>query len=79
MMPYQSYQQWQTERPKTASEQYAADVRLGVFAAGVSRSFRQAASRIRAAAGLRPRLVIRSGQVPGTRQCICQADLPTNR
>ena len=56
MMPYQSYQQWQTERPKTASEQYAADVRLGVFAAGVSRSFRQAASRIRAAAGLRPRL-----------------------
>jgi hypothetical protein len=28
MMPYQSYQQWQIERPKTASEQYAADVRL---------------------------------------------------
>ena len=55
-MPYQSYQQWQIERPKAASEQYAADVRLGVFAAGVSRSFRQAASRIRAAAGLRPRL-----------------------
>jgi hypothetical protein len=54
MMPYQSYQLWQTERPKTPAEQYAADVRRGMFAAAVSRSARQAVSRtVRAAAGSR--------------------------
>jgi hypothetical protein len=43
MMPYQSYQLWQIERPKTAAEQYAADLRRGIFAAALSRSARQAA------------------------------------
>jgi hypothetical protein len=54
MMPYQSYQLWQTERPKTPAEQYAADMRRGMFAASVSRSARRAVSKtVRAAAGSR--------------------------
>jgi hypothetical protein len=39
MMPYQSYQLWATERPKTPAEQHAADARRGEFAAAMSRSF----------------------------------------
>jgi hypothetical protein len=55
MMPYQSYQLWQIERPKTAAEQYAADLRRGLFAAAVSRSARQAARKtVRLAARSRP-------------------------
>jgi hypothetical protein len=54
-MPYQRYQLWQIERSKTATEQYAADVRRGMFAAGVSRSARQVArTTVRAAARSRP-------------------------
>jgi len=57
MMPYQSYQLWQIERPKTPAEQYAADTRRGMFAAAVSRSARRAASKtVRTAAG--PRLLL---------------------
>jgi hypothetical protein len=37
MMPYQSYQLWQTERPKSAREQRAADRRLGELAAALAR------------------------------------------
>jgi len=33
MMPYQSYQQWQAERPKTARDWQAADRRSGELAA----------------------------------------------
>jgi hypothetical protein len=54
MMPHQSYQLWQIERPKTAAEQYAADVRSGMLAAAVSRSARRAVTKTgRAAAGSR--------------------------
>lgn len=45
-MSYQGYQLWQIERPKTAAEQYAADVRRGMVAAAVSRSARQGARKI---------------------------------
>jgi hypothetical protein len=53
MMPYQSYQLWDTARAKTASEQRAADARLGQLAAAISGSFGQARRRVRAVAGLR--------------------------
>lgn len=54
MMPYQSYQLWQIERPKTPAEQYAADMRHGMFAATVSRSARRTVGKaVRAAAGSR--------------------------
>jgi hypothetical protein len=43
MTPYQIYLLWQIERPKTTAEQRAADARLGMLAAAVSRSTRQAA------------------------------------
>jgi len=50
MTPSMSYQQWQVERPKTSAENYAADVRRGMFAAAMSRSARHAArTTIRAA------------------------------
>jgi len=45
MMPFQSYQLWQIERPKTPAEHYAADLQRGLFAAAVSRSVRHTARR----------------------------------
>jgi hypothetical protein len=57
MMPYQSYQLWQIERPKTPAEQYAADLRRGLFAAAVSRSARHAARKTFRVAG-RSRLLL---------------------
>jgi hypothetical protein len=45
MMPYQNYQLWQIERPKTPAEQYAADLQRGLFAAAISRSVRHTASK----------------------------------
>ncbi|HTX84228.1 MAG TPA: hypothetical protein VME44_18745 [Streptosporangiaceae bacterium] len=57
MMPYQSFQLWQIERPKTPAEQYAADLQRGLFAAAVSRSARHAARKIARAAG-RSRLLL---------------------
>jgi hypothetical protein len=60
MMPYQSYQLWQIERHKTPAEQYAADMRRGMFAAAVSRSAWRTASKVVAtAAGSRQVLALR--------------------
>jgi hypothetical protein len=56
MMPYQSYQLWDTARTRTTSEQSAADERLGKLAAAISGSFSQARRMVRAAAGLRSEL-----------------------
>ena len=56
MMPYQSYQLWDTARAKTTSEQRAADERLGKLAAAISGWFSQARSKVRAVAGLRSAL-----------------------
>jgi len=56
MMPYQSYQLWDTARAKTTSEQRAADERLGKLAAAISGWFSQARGKVRAAAGLRSEL-----------------------
>ena len=53
MMPYQSYQLWDTARAKTTSEQRAADERLGKLAAAISGSFSQSRRKVRAVAGLR--------------------------
>jgi len=36
MLPYQSYQQWQIERPKSAREQRSADRQAAELAAAVS-------------------------------------------
>jgi hypothetical protein len=72
MMPYQSYQLWQIERPKTPAEQYAADMRGGMFAAAVSRSARRAVSKtVRAAAGSRLLLAraVRLNSVGSTARC----------
>jgi hypothetical protein len=63
MMPYQSYQLWDTARAKTTSEQRAADERLGKLAAAISGSFSQARRKVRAAAGLRAELG-RSARTP---------------
>ena len=52
MMPYQSYQLWDTARAKTTSEQRAADERLGKLAAAISGSFSQARRKVCAVAGL---------------------------
>jgi hypothetical protein len=54
MMPYQSYQLQDPARAKTASEQRAADERLGKLAAAISGSFSQAGRKVRAVAALRP-------------------------
>jgi hypothetical protein len=56
MMPYQSYQLWDTARARTACEQRAADERLGKLAAAISGSFSQARRKVRAVAGLRSQL-----------------------
>jgi hypothetical protein len=42
MMPYQSYQVYQAERPKTAAEIRRADDQLGQMAANVSRLWQHA-------------------------------------
>jgi hypothetical protein len=55
MMPYQSYQLWAIERPKTTAEEYAADARRGEFAAAMSRSFRSVGHQMRTLAFPRPR------------------------
>jgi hypothetical protein len=74
MMPYQSYQLWQTERPKTPAEQHAADLQCGLFAAAVSRSARRAArttarlasrSRVLLARAMRLGAAIPAARVPG--------------
>jgi len=43
MMPYQSYQLYQAERPKTAAEIRRADEQLGRMAENVSRLWQHAA------------------------------------
>jgi len=53
MMPYQSYQLWDTARAKTAFEQRAADERLGRLASAISGSFSRAHRKVRAVAALR--------------------------
>jgi hypothetical protein len=42
MMPYQSYQDYQTRRPKTAAEIRRADEQLGRMAENVSRLWQHA-------------------------------------
>ena len=75
MMPYQSYQLWQIERPKTAAEQYAADLRSGLFAAAVSRSVRHAARKtVRVTARPRPLLARAVRLRAASPQPACQAD-----
>jgi hypothetical protein len=56
MMPYQSYQLWDTARAKTTSEQRAADERLGKLAATISGSFSQGRRKLRAVTRLRSQL-----------------------
>ena len=56
MMPYQSYQLWDTARARKASEQRAAHERLGKLGAAISGSFSQARHRVRAMAALRSEL-----------------------
>jgi hypothetical protein len=75
MMPYQGYQLWQIERPKTAAEQHAADLRSGLLAAAVSRSVRRAAREtVRVTARSRPLLgrAVRLGAA--SPQHACPAD-----
>jgi hypothetical protein len=56
MMPYQSYQFWETERSKTAAEQRAADARVGEIAAALSGPFSQVGRKLRAVADRRGRI-----------------------
>jgi hypothetical protein len=56
MMPYQSYQLWETERSKTAAEQRAADARAGEIAAALSGPFSLAGRKLRAVAARRGRI-----------------------
>jgi hypothetical protein len=46
MMPYQTYQLYQIERPKSAAEIRRADEQLGRAAAWMSQRLRQAAERM---------------------------------
>jgi hypothetical protein len=79
MMPYQSYQLWQIERPKAPAEQYAADMRRGMFAAAVSRSARRTVSKAVAAAAGSRMLLARAVRLSAAgRQHGCQAELPAN-
>ncbi len=48
MMPYQSYQLYEVERPKSIAERRAADVRRGELAAAISRPIRAAGAQLRA-------------------------------
>ena len=57
MMPYQGYQLWQTERPKSAGDQRAADIRLGELAATLRRL---CAVPVRAVRPVRARAMTRS-------------------
>ena len=66
MMPYQSYQVYQAERPKTAAEIRRADEQLGHMAENVSRLWRHA---------IRPITLLR-GQ---DRQPACSALLDATR
>ncbi len=56
MMPYQSYQLWETERSKSAAEQRAADARAGEIAAALSHPFSLAGRKLRAVAARRGRI-----------------------
>jgi hypothetical protein len=64
MMPYQSYQLFEAERPKSIAERRAADARRGEFAAAVSRSVR--ATRTQLHAAMAPRRRPRSSGRPAT-------------
>jgi hypothetical protein len=55
MMPCQSYQLYEAERPKSAAEQRAADTRRGELAAAISRTISAASAPIRAVVQLRTR------------------------
>jgi hypothetical protein len=75
MMPYQTYQLWQIERPKSPAEHYAADLQRGLFAAAVSRSVRHAArktARVTSRSRLLLARAVRLGAA--TPQHACQAD-----
>jgi hypothetical protein len=48
MMPYQSNQLFEVERPKSRAEQLAADVRRGELAAAISRTISATSGRMRA-------------------------------
>ena len=47
MMPYEAYQLYQIERPKSAAEVRLADAQAGQVAAAVSGMFRQLNARLR--------------------------------
>ena len=65
MMPYQSYQVYQAERPKTAAEIRRADEQLGHMAESVSRLWQQAT---------RPMALLRG---PYRRECRHPAPVPS--
>ena len=48
MMPYHSYQRFEAQRPKPATEQRAADARRGELTAAISRPFKAASAQLRA-------------------------------
>jgi hypothetical protein len=48
MMPYQSYQLFEVQRPKSRGELKAAAARRGEFAAAMSRSIRATTAQLRA-------------------------------
>jgi hypothetical protein len=53
MMPYQIYQLFEAERPKSTAEQRAADARRGELAAAISWPIGAARARMRAAIAAR--------------------------
>jgi hypothetical protein len=55
MMPYQGYQLFEAERPKSAAEQRAADARRGELAAAISATISAASGRMRAVVQRRTR------------------------
>jgi hypothetical protein len=61
MMPYQSYQLYEVERPKSIAEQRAAEVRRGELSAAISRPVRAARARLRAVTAA-PRRTLRSAR-----------------
>ena len=70
MMRYQTYQLWQIERPKTTAEQRAADARVGIIAAAVSRSARRAARTTLRAAAPPPRRMASSVRPRGAQMAV---------
>jgi hypothetical protein len=64
MMPYQSYQLFEIERPKSIAEQRAADARRGEFAAAVSRWVRATTAQLHATTA--PRRLTRGSGRPAT-------------